>query len=221
VCDPQINNFLQEFINRKWLSSALLSIIIRIFINRKYFLGYMPYEISSIKRIRKQLGLTQTEFARSAGVSQSLIAKIEAGKIDPTYSRVKQIFEALDRLSKKKEISAKEVMHKGILTAKPGDKIVDLVKVMHKKWISQVPVLDGKKIVGLVTEKDMLDKIGQKDVHMLKVRDVMVEAPPIVSEETKVSVLKSLISHYQILVVAKKGEIVGVVTKSDLISKMV
>ena len=51
----------------------------------------MPYEIEQLKQIRKQLGLTQTEFAKEAGVSQSLVAKIEAGNIDPTYSKVQQM----------------------------------------------------------------------------------------------------------------------------------
>jgi predicted transcriptional regulator len=180
----------------------------------------MQYEISSLKQIRKQLGLTQTEFAKESGVSQSLIAKIEAGNIDPTYSRVQQIFEALDRLSKRKELSANDVMQKNIMTAKPGDRIVEIVKMMHKKAISQVPVVDGKNIVGLVTEKELLDKIGDANVHELKAKDVMISPPPIVNEDTKMSVLTSLIRYYPILIVAKKGELVGVVTKSDLLNKI-
>jgi predicted transcriptional regulator len=181
----------------------------------------MAYEIDNLRKIRKQLGLTQTEFSKEAGVSQSLVAKIEAGKIDPTYSKVQKIFEALDRLSKSKELSAKEVMQKSVVNAKPGDRIVEIVKIMHRKGISQVPVVDGKKIVGLLTESDMLDVIGQEDVQQLKAKDIMVDPPPIVSEDTKLSVLKSLIRHYPLLIVARKGEIVGVVTKSDMISRLV
>ena len=181
----------------------------------------MQYEISTLKQIRKQLGLTQTEFAKESGVSQSLIAKIEAGNIDPTYSRVQQIFEALDRLSKRKELSAAEVMQKSIMTAKPGDRIVEIVKVMHKKAISQVPVVDGKNIVGLITEKELLDKIGDANIHELKAKDVMTSPPPIVNEDTKMSVLTSLIRYYPILIVAKKGELVGVVTKSDIIDRII
>ncbi|MFH1064495.1 MAG: CBS domain-containing protein [Candidatus Woesearchaeota archaeon] len=181
----------------------------------------MPYNLENIKNIRKQLGLTQTEFAKASGVSQSLIAKVEAGKIDPAYSKVMQIFESLDRISKKKEISAKEIMQHSILTASPEDRIVDMVKIMHKRAISQVPVLDGKNVVGLVTEKELLDKIGSPDVNRIKAADVMIAPPPIVSDETKISVLSTLIMHYPMLIVAKKGETVGVITKSDIIHKMV
>ncbi len=181
----------------------------------------MPYELSNIKQIRKRLGLTQTEFSKEAGVSQSLIAKIEAGKIDPTYSKAQQIFEAIDRISKKKEISAAEIMQTNILTAKPNDSIVEIVHLMRKKAISQVPIIDGKNITGLVTEKELLDKLGQDNVHVLKAKDIMIDPPPIVSEDTKLSVLTSLIKHYPILIVAKKGELSGVITKADIISKAV
>jgi len=181
----------------------------------------MTYEIEQLKHIRKQLSLTQTEFAKEAGVSQSLIAKIESGNIDPTYSRVKQIFTALDRLSKRKELSAKEIMQTNIVTVKTDDRIIDIVKIMGKKAISQVPVVDEKAVVGLVTEKDILDKIGQEDVHKLRVKDVMIDPPPIVGEDTKLSVLTSLIRYYPILIVARKGEPVGVLTKSDLLQKII
>ena len=52
----------------------------------------MPYELAEIKKIRKSLGLTQTDLAKRADVSQSLIAKIESEKIDPTFTKTKKIF---------------------------------------------------------------------------------------------------------------------------------
>ena len=47
------------------------------------------FELNEISRLRKQLGLTQAELAKLSGVSQSLIAKLEAGKIEPSYSKAK------------------------------------------------------------------------------------------------------------------------------------
>ena len=59
----------------------------------------MPYELSEIKKIRKNLGLTQTQLSKRANVSQSLIAKIESGKIDPTFTKTKKIFEHIKGLN--------------------------------------------------------------------------------------------------------------------------
>lgn len=50
-----------------------------------------------IKEQRKRLDLTQNQLAKMAGVSQSLVAKIEAGSIDAAYSKVKRIIETLEQ----------------------------------------------------------------------------------------------------------------------------
>ncbi len=52
-------------------------------------------ELSEIKHLRKKFGLTQSQLAKLSGVSQSLIAKIEADRIDPTFSKAQKIFEAI------------------------------------------------------------------------------------------------------------------------------
>ena len=43
----------------------------------------MITELREIKELRKKFGLTQTDLAELAGVSQSLIAKLESNMIDP------------------------------------------------------------------------------------------------------------------------------------------
>ena len=75
----------------------------------------MISELSQIKRVRKSFGLTQAELARHAGVSQSLIAKVESGRIDPTYTKTKKIFETLNSLEKQKEVKAGDIMAKKIV----------------------------------------------------------------------------------------------------------
>lgn len=53
--------------------------------------------LDEIAKRRKLLGLTQKQLAKIAGVSQSFIAKIESGKIDPSYSKAKAIFDTLEK----------------------------------------------------------------------------------------------------------------------------
>ena len=72
-------------------------------------------ELNEIRKIRKKIGITQTGLANRAGVSQSLIAKIESGRIDPTYTKTKKIFAALSDLEKKEEIKAEQLMNSKIV----------------------------------------------------------------------------------------------------------
>jgi len=65
--------------------------------------------LTEIKQLRRKYHLNQKELAQRAEVSQSLIAKIEAGKVEPSYSKAKLIFEALDQLREKEEVKAKDI----------------------------------------------------------------------------------------------------------------
>jgi predicted transcriptional regulator len=178
----------------------------------------MLNDISRISIIRKQLGLTQTEFAKEAGVSQSLIAKIEAGKIDPTYSRVKQIFAAIERLqTTPNELYAKDIMNTHVVTVEPSAQITQVAKTLNTKSISQVPVVDDHKIIGMISEREIVESLSKNNFKSLRARDIMTEVPPIVAEDTKLAVLRAMMVQYQMVIVTKKGNISGIVTKADLI----
>jgi CBS domain-containing protein len=49
-----------------------------------------------------------------------------------------------------------DVMTKDVVTCKPTDTIQSVVKMMSQKDISGVPVVDGEKLVGIVTEADIM-----------------------------------------------------------------
>ena len=74
--------------------------------------------LEDIAKRRRQLGLKQSELAKAAGVSQSLIAKLEAGTIDCSYTKVKTIFDVLDRLEFKTKTQADKVLHKNVIQSK-------------------------------------------------------------------------------------------------------
>jgi CBS domain-containing protein len=49
-----------------------------------------------------------------------------------------------------------EVMTKNVISCKPSDPVQDVVKLMSEKDISGLPVVDGDKVVGMVTEADIM-----------------------------------------------------------------
>jgi len=175
----------------------------------------MTYALEEIRQLRKKLDLTQSELAKKANVSQSLIAKIEAGKIDPTYSNATKIFQTLDDLLHHHEKKAGTIMQKRIITVAPEDSLKSVITKMKKFGISQIPVLKDKYVIGLISESLILDAILNKGVS--DVAEIMDEAPPIVGTATGITVLSNLLKFYPMVIVKEKGKLCGIITKADIL----
>jgi len=179
------------------------------------------YQLDEIKRLRKKLGINQKELAVQAGVSQSLIAKIEAGKIEPTYTKACKIIETLKNLEEQEESSAQELMNKKIVFVQPQDKIKNIIKIMKLKGISQIPVKREQVVCGLISEKLILDQVVEgKNLDQLIVKEIMDDCPPIISLETKQRIVLEILREHPIVLVAQKGEIKGIISKSDLLGRV-
>ena len=176
--------------------------------------------INEIKKRRKLLGLTQKEIAALAGVSQSLITKIESGKIKPSYDNVRKILGALDSLEKEEEIVAKDIMNKKIVYIKKTDKIEKAINTMNHYSYSQIPVLEKGYPVGLVTEKTIFDLVSNgKDLSSIlnkKIDSVMYESLPTIKENETIETISTLLKTNPAVLVVKSGKAEGIITKSDI-----
>ena len=175
-------------------------------------------ELANIKTLRMKLGLTQSGFANQVGVSQSLIAKIEAGRIDPSFSKAKHIFEAMERLEKKNEAKAGEIMTKHILSVSPHEPIKQAIAKMKKANVSQLPVIEHHKSIGVVSESIILEALLSKSGSFVK--DIMEDSPPVVSKNTSIQAVSNLLRYHPMVLVSDVGELKGVITKSDLLGKV-
>jgi predicted transcriptional regulator len=174
-------------------------------------------EVERIGKLRKQLGLTQKELADLSGVSQSLIAKIESGKIDPAYSKVMQILSALENEQNKGKKIAQQIMSEGIIGISPDDHLAKAIGIMKEKDISQLPVLEGGKCIGSLSESDIVELVAaHADLKKPLVRQVMKESFPVIPASSLVDVVASLLKHYSAVLVEKDGHISGIITKADL-----
>lgn len=167
---------------------------------------------------RRKLGITQSELAKMAGVSQSLIAKIEGGRVDASYSKVKRIMETLERVTLGKEKMAQNIMHTGVESLSPSASLHKAAAEMRKRGISQMPVVDGGQIVGSISEQAILSGFSSgKRLGELSVRDMMEDAFPNVLPSTPISSLAPLLRHHSAVLVSDKGKIAGIITKADIL----
>ncbi len=175
--------------------------------------------LEQIKHVRKRIGMTQKELALQSGLSQSMIAKVESGRLDPAYTNAKKIFSILELIRDKKESVAKDFIKKGMICARLNDSIKDITIKMKLHDISQLPVIDDQKIMGLISETVILENLF-KGKKCLKVKDIMEEPPPSVSMNTSSKILSELLKTYPLVVINDTGKPAGIITKSDLIQKI-
>ena len=181
-----------------------------------------------IKKRRVSLGTTQKELSKLSGISQSMIAKIESGRAKASYSVAKKIFEALDSLSSSSKSRAKDFMQKKMVFCDKSNKIEDVISIMRKKGISQLPVLDVDKLEGYISEGILLNNIDKTSRSQL-VKEIMADAPPIISEDTTYETIVHLLKEFQLILIkpSVKNEkfkdenngFVGLITKSDVLWK--
>jgi len=177
--------------------------------------------LEDIAKRRRQLGLKQSELAKAAGVSQSLIAKLEAGSIDSSYTKVKTIFDVLERLEFKTKIQTEKLVHAEVVSVQRSEPISEVVKIMKDHGYSQIPVFDGKQPVGSISEKTILRQIlagrDLDEISKQPTEKIMEEAFPQINEDAPLSLITSLLQAYSAVLVSRKGSMVGIITKADLL----
>ena len=181
-------------------------------------------DLGVIRKMRKQIGINQTQLARAAGVSQSLIARIESGKVDPTYSKARNILIALEKIGTGKILTAKDIMNKHIVSVRPNTSLREAAAQMRRKGISQIPVIDNDLVIGSLSEKTIIESVAKgksiEDISLVPVKDIMNDAFPLIDESAPVSMVSFMLEYNSALLVAKKGKVVGIITKADLLKLM-
>jgi len=190
-----------------------------------YAVGMLELPVGEeLKRLRKEAGLTQRELARLAGVSQSLIARIESGTVDPRASTLRKILQALS--SARRPWTVADVMHSPVITLDASEPVRRAIEVMEREGISQIPVLKDGRVVGCVYEAGLLKALRRsrdpKALLDMKVEDVMEEALPMLSPSSSLEEAYALLlSGKPAILVVDGGRIVGIVTKIDVVAKIV
>ncbi|MCD6434034.1 MAG: CBS domain-containing protein [Candidatus Diapherotrites archaeon] len=177
-------------------------------------------ELSEIAVKRKALGLTQKELAELAGVSQSMIAKIENNLIMPSYEKARKIFTALEKVTREREKKAIEIATQRVIYATKNESVANVIRKFEKYAISQMPVLEKGRCIGSVSEKSLVanaELLNRKPLREIKVGEIMNDSLPCVSYETPASAVRELLRYSQAVLLTKNGKICGIVTKADMI----
>jgi predicted transcriptional regulator len=173
-----------------------------------------------LKRKRESLGLKQADIARLAGISQSMIARIESGTVDPRVSTLRKVVDVLTNAERSK-VTARHVMCRPVYSVLVSDPISQAVSIMEERGISQVPVLENGVPVGCISETAIVTAMERGIFHrdaVLPVRECMESGFPTVPPDADLTTVVHILQDNHAVLVVDRGAIQGVITKHDLIS---
>ena len=115
----------------------------------------------------------------------------------------------------------RDVMTANPQTVTQGDNLLQAARIMRDQDTGVVPVVDGRKVIGLITDRDIVVRAVAegKDLNGVKVTEVMTKSVRSVKEDAGVDEVLSLMSGAEIRrvpVVNNSDELVGIVSIGDL-----
>lgn len=115
-----------------------------------------------------------------------------------------------------------------VMTASPecvsdGDSIRDVARIMKDRDTGVVPVVNGKKVIGLITDRDIVIRgIAEgKNLDGVRVSELMTKSVRSVRDDANVDEVLNLMSSAEIRrvpVVNASDELVGIVSIGDIAS---
>lgn len=168
-----------------------------------------------IRDLREKLGMSQQELADRVGVTQAHIAKIESEKVDARLSTINKIVTILE--SNQSKAKCKNVMTRHVISISSNNKASKAIQIMRRNNISQLPVIDDRISIGSIKESTVIKNLD-KNVAEKKVKDIMEDSFPVIDSNDTIETARSLLDFHQAVLFIEKGKIVGIMTKTDLLS---
>ncbi|GGA39905.1 CBS domain-containing protein [Psychrobacillus lasiicapitis] len=114
-------------------------------------------------------------------------------------------------------MNVKDVMSREVVTCNPQDYVNEVADQMRTLDIGCLPVVSNKKLVGMITDRDIVTRAVARDVRS-KVEDVMTKSVISVSPDDTTTDASAVMARNQVrrLPVMEDGLLVGFVSLADL-----
>ena len=167
-------------------------------------------------------------------LSPAWLNQVERGKIpNPSYFKIKQIFDFLECVEKEKQITAEElcVPHKKFKKiskskttmefCKLGTNILDVYNIMKKYGISQMPVLENGYCLGMITSKTVFDLVfGSKLAKIYVDKKFLDHNYNTVNVKTPLNSIRRILRYFDYALVEKEGIIHGILVRDDITNEL-
>jgi CBS domain-containing protein len=121
-----------------------------------------------------------------------------------------------------KNVKAKDIMIQELLTISPTEKVAAADLLMVRNSIGGLPVIDDEKLVGILTQKDIMLSRFSISVGGLQVEDLMTRNPVAITPDTSLEEILNIMLTKKVerLPVIKDEKLVGMVMHGQILKKI-
>ncbi|MBO8174473.1 MAG: CBS domain-containing protein [Thermococcus sp.] len=122
------------------------------------------------------------------------------------------------------KITVEQVLKRRAVVVGPDDTIDKVAKILAKNKVSSAVVVENEEIVGIVTDRDILDKVVAKgkSPKEVKVKEIMTKNPVRIEYDYDIQDAIELMMDKGVrrILITKLGRPIGFVTAADLLAAL-
>jgi CBS domain-containing protein len=109
-------------------------------------------------------------------------------------------------------------MSRDLLTVSPGDRLGEAAKRMVARGVGAVLVLEGERLEGILTERDLMRAVAGGYTEEARVSEWMTRHPETIDATDSTDHAASLMIHggFRHLPVVEEGHVAGIISIRDL-----
>jgi len=116
------------------------------------------------------------------------------------------------------ELPIERVMKKEVITVSPDASMGELKEILRVNRISGVPVLEGGRLVGVISIEDLIKALEEGDIQAPVRKRMTIQPITVRQNESVVEAVKKFAQHKvgRLLVVDEHGQLAGILTGGDI-----
>ncbi|MGI9657324.1 MAG: CBS domain-containing protein [Gaiellaceae bacterium] len=116
------------------------------------------------------------------------------------------------------DVVVRDVMKSEPRCVYPETPIIDAAKLMTDSRVGMLPVCDGRRVVGVVTDRDIVQRHVAASLPTLTVGSILTPLPYVISPDASLEEAIELMQEHRVrrLPVCDNHELVGVISETDI-----
>jgi CBS domain-containing protein len=118
----------------------------------------------------------------------------------------------------------RDLMTQNPRSIRPDDSVVDAARMLRDENVGSLPVVDGDRLVGMVTDRDIAMRVVAegRDPGSVSVQEVFSRDPVTTEASADLDDALRLMARYQVrrLPVVEQGRLVGILSQADVAAEI-